>query len=181
MNEIIKQGIVTNIKAELDVLNASLKAIGNDENGLLGDLLSYALVNSGKRIRPMLVILGASLGNPHHEHVQSLGLAVELIHVATLVHDDIIDRDDKRRNAPSFHIKFQEFYKQINDQDKAKIRRFGESVAILAGNILYELGLEIIYNLQIPDEIKSKLIELYAATYRKVNEGQLLDIDFEKS
>ena len=138
------------------------------------------VMRGGKRLRALaLFMANKAVGGQNEDVALKLSTCVELLHNSTLVHDDIIDRDDKRRNAPSFHIKFQEFYKQIDDLDEAKIRRFGESVAILAGNILYELGLEVIYHLQIPDKIKSKLVEIYASTYRKVNEGQLLDLAFE--
>ena len=138
------------------------------------------VMRGGKRLRALALFMAyKALGGQNQDVARRLSICVELLHNSTLVHDDIIDRDDKRRNAPAFHIKFQEFYKQIDDQNEVKVRRFGESVAILAGNILYELGLEVIYHLQTPDEVKSKLMEIYASTYRKVNEGQLLDIAFE--
>lgn len=142
----------------------------------------YAYVmRGGKRLRALaLFMANKAVGGQNEDQAIKLSSCVELLHNSTLVHDDIIDRDDKRRNAPTFHIKFQEFYKHIDDQNEEKIRRFGESVAILTGNILYELGLEVIYHLQIPDKIKSKLVEIYATTYRKVNEGQLLDLAFEE-
>lgn len=122
MNNIMKQGLSDNISKELDILNQSLIAIGKDENTILGELLSYALINSGKRIRPMLVMLGASLGKPNRDHVQSLGLAVELIHIATLVHDDIIDKAELRRGQ------------------KTVASKHGADKAVLLGDYLYTLA-----------------------------------------
>ncbi len=142
--------------------------------------ISNYVMRGGKRLRALALFMAyKAVGGQNEDAARQLSICVELLHNSTLVHDDIIDRDDKRRNAPTFHIKFQEFYKPLGDDDEEIIRRFGESIAILAGNIMYELGLEVINHLQIPSEIKSRLIEIYASTYRKVNEGQILDVDFE--
>jgi geranylgeranyl diphosphate synthase type I len=142
--------------------------------------ISDFVMRGGKRLRALALFMAyKALGGQSEDISLKLSICVELLHNSTLIHDDIIDRDEKRRNAPTFHIKFQEYYKKLENDDEEKIRRFGESIAILAGNIMYELGLEVINSLQIPSEIKSKLVEIYASTYRKVNEGQLLDIDFE--
>ncbi|MFX1520716.1 MAG: polyprenyl synthetase family protein [Promethearchaeota archaeon] len=143
------------------------------------EIFDYVM-RGGKRLRALALFMAyKAVGGQNEDTAHQLSICVELLHNSTLVHDDIIDKDEKRRNAPTFHIRLQEFYKLFDDENKEKIRRFGESAAILAGNILYELGLEVISHLQIPDKIKSKLVEIYASTYRKVNEGQLLDLDFE--
>ncbi|MFX1466056.1 MAG: polyprenyl synthetase family protein [Promethearchaeota archaeon] len=170
-----------NIDNELKLFFASIaKKYKQSINADAYKEISDYVMRGGKRLRSLALFMAyKAIGGQNEVEARQLSICVELLHNSTLIHDDIIDRDDKRRNAPTFHIKFQEFYKRFDDEDKEKIRRFGESVAILAGNILYELGLEVINHLQIPSEIKSKLVKIYASTYRKVNEGQLLDLDFE--
>ena len=170
------------IDDELKLFLASIvKKYKQSINAAAYQEISDYVMRGGKRLRALALFMAyKALGGQNEDIARKLSICVELLHNSTLVHDDIIDRDDKRRNAPTFHIKFQEYYKKLEDDDEEKIRRFGESIAILAGNILYELGLEVINHLQIPIEVKAKLVEIYASTYRKVNEGQLLDIEFER-
>ncbi len=169
------------IDKELELFLAS--AVKKNKQSINADVyqeINEYVIRGGKRLRALALLMAyKAVGGQNEDLASKLSICVELLHNSTLIHDDIIDRDDRRRNAPSFHKKFQERYKQKDSQNEEKIRRFGESVAILAGNILYELGLDVINHLHINIEIKSKLVEIYASSYRKVNEGQLLDLDFE--
>lgn len=87
------------------------------------EVLRHFLSHPGKRIRPALLYLSSGAGNPeYHPQPQALvkaATAFELVHSASLVHDDIIDASDSRRGAPT-----------VNG-------RFGNTVAVLAGDILY--------------------------------------------
>src|SRR5688572_18502998 len=88
--------------------------------GPLIDAMQYSLEGGGKRLRPLLVIAsGECLGVPP-EHVLPAAVAMEYIHTYSLIHDDLpaLDDDDTRRGKPSNH------------------RKFGEAVAILAGDAL---------------------------------------------
>ena len=98
MNLLIANGLKEALRPELGRLNKTLEAMANDSDGFLGDLKSYVLIGSGKRVRPALVMLSAQLGKSNPDEVQTVGLAVELIHIATLVHDDVIDKAVLRRN-----------------------------------------------------------------------------------
>lgn len=72
----------------------------------LGEQIEYALMSSGKRLRPLLVILSAQSVGGKWKDAMSLALAIELLHTATLVHDDIIDQDKLRRGLPAVHEKW---------------------------------------------------------------------------
>lgn len=98
MNLLIAAGLKDALKPDLAKLNRRLEDLANESDGFLGDLKSHVLIGSGKRVRPALVMLGAMLGKSNPEEVQTVGLAVELIHIATLVHDDVIDKAVMRRN-----------------------------------------------------------------------------------
>jgi heptaprenyl diphosphate synthase len=97
----VKLTIDTNLKEslapELTRLNQSLERLARSSDGYLGDLLTYVLLGSGKRVRPALVFLGARLGSSIPHDVQVVAQAVELVHIATLVHDDVIDQAALRR------------------------------------------------------------------------------------
>jgi geranylgeranyl pyrophosphate synthase len=73
---------------------------------LVDQISKYALLSGGKRLRPSLVFLFAGLTGEIKPSHTNLALAVELIHNATLIHDDIIDDADKRHNQPSVHSKW---------------------------------------------------------------------------
>ena len=89
------------IKKDLIVVEDRLKAIGVMDAPWLGDLLSYALKGGGKRLRPALAILSASFYDYDLERLMPMTLAVELMHLATLVHDDTIDNSFVRWGRPT--------------------------------------------------------------------------------
>lgn len=89
----------------------------------LHEKIEYAVLSRGKRLRPILVLLGAQSVGGDPKRVMPLALAFELLHTATLVHDDIIDHDKFRRGIPALHEKW-----SLND-------------AILVGNALISLAI----------------------------------------
>ena len=93
----IDQGLKDALQPDLKRLNDRLAALAEDTEGYVGELRSYVLIGSGKRVRPALVMLFSRLGRPDPAAVETVALAVELIHIATLVHDDVIDKAALRR------------------------------------------------------------------------------------
>jgi len=89
------------IKKDLLVVEDRLKSIGVMDAPWLGDLLAYALKGGGKRLRPALAILSASFYDYDLERLMPMTLAVELMHLATLVHDDTIDNSFVRWGRPT--------------------------------------------------------------------------------
>ena len=74
----------------------------------LADTVSRHLVEAGgKRVRPMLALLAAHLGDPTRPEVLDAAVVVELTHLATLYHDDVMDSAPTRRGAPSVHARTQ--------------------------------------------------------------------------
>lgn len=92
----------------------------------LQEKINYALLSHGKRLRPLMVVLSAQSVGGNQEDVMSLALGIELLHTATLVHDDILDQDKFRRDLPAVHEKW-----SIND-------------AILVGDALITLAINLI-------------------------------------
>ena len=93
----------------MDSLNDSIDLLGNfmqSDVPFVDQLLSHGNMLSGKRLRPTLLLLVAgSLGKIDERHVQ-LAASVEMIHTATLIHDDILDEADTRRHLPTIHQKW---------------------------------------------------------------------------
>ncbi|MDO5692788.1 MAG: polyprenyl synthetase family protein [Pseudomonadota bacterium] len=94
----------------------------------LGEAMRYAVLDGGKRLRPLLVLAAAEAVRGHAEAALRAACAVELIHAYSLVHDDMpcMDNDVLRRGKPTVHV------------------RFGEAAALLAGDALQALAFELL-------------------------------------
>lgn len=114
---------------------------------LVEDVGSYILDSGGKRFRPLLLILSSRLCGYYGEEVYSLATVVELIHTATLLHDDVVDNADVRRGRTAAH------------------RLWGNKASILVGDYLYTKALNHAVNLknQEVDETLSEAVMLMCA------------------
>jgi len=119
----------------------------------------YILDSTGKRLRPLLVIASAKACGLNYKDVYNSAIAVELLHIFTLVHDDIMDNADKRRNKVTVH------------------KKYDLSTAILVGDIL----LAEAYNVLLKDGRGDfgKIAKAFTRALTEVCEGQSLDKDFE--
>ncbi len=105
----------------------------------------------GKRFRAMLVLLAARFGNPSDPRVIKAAVAIELTHLATLFHDDVMDEADVRRGSESVNA------------------RWGNSVAILAGDFLFAQASLILA------ELGPEAVRLQAETFNRLVTGQLAE------
>ena len=119
----------------------------------------YFLGLGGKRIRPVLCLMGNELFAPIEADAWEMASALELFHNFTLIHDDIMDKAPLRRGKPTVHA------------------RYGQSTAILAGDVMMVVSYEHIARLRSP-HIR-RILQLFNQTAMKVCEGQQLDMDFE--
>jgi geranylgeranyl diphosphate synthase type II len=130
-----------------------------DHPSSLYDPAVYFLGLGGKRLRPVLCLMGNELFGPIEDDAWLLAIALELFHNFTLIHDDIMDRAPLRRGMPTVHAKY------------------GSSTAILSGDVMLVVGYDYISRIQSP-HIR-RILQLYNQTAVKVCEGQQLDMDFE--
>ncbi len=104
------------ISEDLSQLNKLMQDNLKSEVDLINEIISYILATSGKQMRPQLVILSShacqevldETNNGIHKNVVntlSLAAAIELIHIASLLHDDVIDKSTIRRNQPTVNVK----------------------------------------------------------------------------
>ena len=118
------QAALDDVGAGIDRGFDSLLETPADARGRLYEAMRYAAIGGGKRIRPMLVVAACDLFKVDRTRAMRVALAVECIHVYSLIHDDLpsMDDDDLRRGKPTLH------------------RAFEESTAILAGDSLHALA-----------------------------------------
>jgi heptaprenyl diphosphate synthase len=157
------RAISREIEAPDPVLEADIrKRLGDVEEHLAGSVTTetplvseagaYLLAAGGKRFRPMLVLLGGHFGDPTDPRLIPLAVAVELTHLASLYHDDVIDEADARRGIPSVNA------------------RWSNTVAILAGDFLFARASAI------AAELGTDISRLLATTIGRVCEGQIREV-----
>ena len=144
-------------------LEAYLSSICSEssQQSELNNVMSYSVFPGGKRFRPILTYTTASLYNIDLVKADSSACAIELIHIYSLIHDDlpVMDDDDIRHNQPSCH------------------KAFGEAQAILAGDSLQALAFEVLSRDEsIEPSIRIELIKLLAISAYEMAEGQSIDL-----
>ena len=120
---------------------------------------NYFLQIGGKRIRPVLCLLGNELFDDIHKDAYDIATAVELFHNFTLIHDDMMDAASLRRGMQTVHTKY------------------NSNIALLSGDVMLIKAYEYINKIQ-PLYIQ-RILQLFSKTAIEVCEGQQLDMDFE--
>lgn len=152
------------IAEDIDRLFDRVLAVPDDARRRLFEAMRYAAIGGGKRLRPLLVCASADLFHVDRARALRVGLAIECVHVYSLIHDDLpcMDDDDVRRGRPTVH------------------RAFDEAGAVLAGDSLQALAFEILADAEThPDPFVR--IELVAELARASGPagmagGQLMDL-----
>jgi len=149
----------------VEIKEAIDKAIENylyeKEPSNLYEAVKYLPFAGGKRLRPLIACLACEAVGGNFVNALPLAVALELIHTFTLVHDDIMDKDEERRGMPAVHVKF------------------GENTAILAGDTLFAKAFEVASAIK-DAEIAKKILRNLAIMAKEICEGQQLDIEFEE-
>ncbi len=134
-NRVIEKSLTTNVK-------------------LINKVIAYVLKKKGKQLRPLLCCLSARLKGVANSKTYLSSALVEIIHIATLLHDDVVDKSDFRRGWPSVH------------------KVWKNKVSILIGDYMFSRSLINMVNL---DNIKS--LKLFSKTAKRLSEGEILQIE----
>ena len=118
--------IISPIKTDIDIFEESLRNIISSCDNFLREDVTDFMFSGSKRLRPILIFLFAKILNINSPVVQKIALVSELIHSASLIHDDIIDEAQMRRNFPTLYMKY------------------GSKIAVLEGDFLLSCALEIL-------------------------------------
>ncbi len=127
----------------------------------LYDASQYLLTLGGKRIRPVLCLMGNELFDEISPDAYHVAAAIELFHNFTLVHDDIMDKAPLRRGMPSVHIKYD------------------ETTALLSGDVMLVVAYE--YLNKVNAESIHKILSIFNVMAKQVCEGQQLDMEFAQN
>jgi farnesyl diphosphate synthase len=146
-----------------------LLAVPDDPRRRLYEAMRHAAIGGGKRLRPLLVEATCDLFNVSRDAAIRVGLAVECIHVYSLVHDDLpaMDDDDVRRGKPTVH------------------RAFDEATAILAGDCLHDLAFEVLSDESTHADpfVRVELVRALATSSGPAGMagGQMMDLEADRS
>jgi heptaprenyl diphosphate synthase len=136
---------------DLARVEASLSQTAHPDEELLTEASRHLISAGGKRFRAMLVLLAAQFGDPKDPRVIQAAVAIELTHLATLFHDDVMDEAEVRRGRPSANT------------------RWSNSIAILTGDFLFAQASRILADLG-PDAIR-----IQAETFGRLVDGQMAE------
>jgi geranylgeranyl pyrophosphate synthase len=144
------RAILALVQPGLERLHGSLGRLAGSDDPILGPMLSTVLPGSGKRLRPALALLIGRWGNPAAEPLDHMALGIELLHTASLVHDDIVDDADTRHGAATLYT------------------RVGNSLAVLVGDYLFsEAARECVATGDL------RVVRLFAETLGAMAQGQI--------
>lgn len=135
------------------------------KDGKVKDAMMYSLMAPGKRLRPILFLTVLKSYQIDYHYYIDIACAIEMIHTYSLIHDDLpgMDNDDLRRGRPTCH------------------KQFDEATAILAGDALLNLSMNVVLNVDIDDSLKVKITKrlFQASGVNGMIYGQQQDLYFE--
>jgi len=142
----------SSVRAQLELIEAALFRAAEADSDMVTEAAQHIIAAGGKRFRPLLVILGSSVG-PHAvtDDVVKAAVVVELTHVASLYHDDVMDEARMRRGSVSANS------------------RWGNTVAILVGDLLFARASDIVADLG------PEFVQLQARTFSRLVQGQIAE------
>ena len=144
------------LSQEITDLNTFLKEATSTDISLINTLSSHMIDSGGKRIRPIILFLISKIMNNKSKMIESAAI-IELIHAATLLHDDVVDQSDIRHN--------------INTANKL----YGNDSAVLVGDFLYSRAFELIVAIN-----RDRVYKILAETTNKISQGEVLQLMFKR-
>lgn len=120
---------------------------------LIGQIVDYIFKCGGKRIRPLILLLSSKVFHPSSEYSVPLAAVIELIHTATLLHDDVVDKTTLRRG-----------HKTANSV-------WGNEASVLVGDFLYSRAFQVVVNMR-----RQPLLDIFAFATHYIAEGEILQL-----
>lgn len=149
-----RDGLFSVIAADLTAVDDRLQEPVDQSGALLQAVATYALASGGKRIRPALLLLAArACGGDQRDRSVTLAAVAEMMHAATLIHDDIVDHSAMRRGRPSASA------------------RWGADVSVLVGDFLYSRAIQILVA-----DGDMRVLQAFADATVCMTEGEVLQL-----
>lgn len=167
-------------------VNHSLKSLMKEQQDSVKDnsflqffykKIEEFLMSGGKRIRPVLMITAFSAVNSSKETAAAVrtSLALELLHNASLIHDDIMDNADTRRGNLAFHQVFHKFAEKNHTDGNVDYSNYGESMGILGGDYAYNLAYKAIHNDDFPSSITLRAAQEFNKGFLEIVKGVIFE------
>ena len=141
------------IRSRLEEVEAGLEKAVRSESDFVTEAATSLVSAGGKRFRPMLLLLGGHFGDPTDPRLVQGAVAIEIVHLATLYHDDVVDEADSRRGRSSVNA------------------AWGNTVAILTGDFLFARASEI------SADLGTDVSRLLARTIAALCDGQIREVE----
>ena len=146
------------IKEDLKELELQLKESISSDVELATEVSSYIIKSGGKRIRPTITILVARALKYRGKELINLATAIELLHTATLIHDDVVDQSEIRRGKTSIH------------------KKWDNAHGVLVGDFVYSKAFQLMASLK-----NKRIIQTLANSTNRISEGEVLQLNFLES
>ena len=146
------------IKPELEELETFLKESISSDIELATEVSSYIVQSGGKRTRPTITILIARALNYQGNELTKLATAIELLHTATLIHDDVVDQSELRRGKISIH------------------KKWNNAHGVLVGDFVYSKAFQLMASLK-----NKQIIQTLADSTNRISEGEVMQLNFLES
>ena len=155
---LLKERVGALVGTDLEAVEAEIRRELDSPVGLIQEMGGYIAGAGGKRLRPILLLLAARLAGARGERPVRLACVVELLHTATLIHDDVVDQAPLRRGRPSANA------------------RWGDDASVLVGDHLYSKSFELL----VRDNDRSVMETLACATV-SMTEAEVFQLDRKRS
>lgn len=151
-----------------------MREFGPSAKGAVKSIRDLTLAG-GKRVRAGFMYWGyKAVGGKEVEKIVEASMSIELTHIFLLIHDDIIDRDDFRHGVQTVHKKYERlaerFYKKVDP------KHFGDSMAIVVGDMAAAFGNDVIFNSRFAPERKQKALSKLQEIVTNTVSGEILDV-----
>ena len=146
------------IKEDLKELELQLKESISSDIELATEVSSYIVQSGGKRIRPTITILIARALNYQGNELTKLAAAIELLHTASLIHDDVVDQSELRRGKISIH------------------KKWNNAHGVLVGDFVYSKAFQLMASLK-----NKQIIQTLADSTNRISEGEVMQLNFLES
>lgn len=142
------------LNADMTIVNTIIREKIHSAVALIPHLSSHIIRSGGKRLRPMMAIASGQIFNPHPSvQLHKLAAAIEFLHTASLLHDDVVDESELRRNQPSANA------------------IWGNAASVLVGDYILSKGFELIADLQNP-----RIALMISRAASRITEGEVLQL-----
>ena len=155
---LLKERVGALVGADLDAVEAEIRRELDSPVILIQEMGGYIAGAGGKRLRPILLLLAARLAGARGERPVRLACVVELLHTATLIHDDVVDQAPLRRGRPSANA------------------RWGDDASVLVGDHLYSKSFELLVR-----DNDRRVMETLARATVSMTEAEVFQLDRKRS